>query len=207
MFSFITKRIVAMKRYSQEEEIADFQFLDKGGQYHMTEYLAYYERQDSLLSSAQETSMADSLMTSFFTPVTYESQQSWEKVHRPEAYYGGLKEYIVTPGIRRIGKQAFGYNLNLEKIMLPDGLEEIDREAFIACERLKSVTIPESVKVIGKDAFDHGTKEIVFLGHIPPEISTLGISTDCEIIVPEGLREDYCKVRQWKKYSRQIIET
>ena len=206
MFSFITKRFLAKKRYSSEEEISDFQFFDKNGQYHMTEYLAYYERQDSILNITQETNMADSLLTSLYTPITYESQQSWEKIHRPDAYHGGLREYIVNPGIRRIGKQAFGYNLNLEKVILPDSLVEIDKEAFIACENLKSVTIPESVKVIGKDAFDHGTKEIVFRGHIPPKISTLGINAECDIIVPLQCAKIYKENRHWHKYQKNIHE-
>lgn len=192
--------------FPPEQEIYDEQFLDKEGRYHLQAYLSFYERQDSLLSSSQETNMVDTLMTSLYTPPSYDMQHSWEEAHRLDAYGGGLKEYVVKPGIRRIGKQAFAYNLNLSRIEMPDSIEIIDKEAFVACENLVKIVIPKNVRFIGKDAFDHGMKSIILQGRVPPRISSLGINPSCKIIVPDACIDLYRKNRYWYKYRKQIIE-
>lgn len=192
---------------ASEQEICDEQFLDNDGRYHMQMYLSYYERQESMSNSIQETNMADSFFTPLYSPVSYDAQHSWEEAHRIDTYSGGIKEYIVKSGILRIGKRAFGYNLNLQRIEFPDSLEIIDKEAFIACERLNTIIIPSRVRFIGKDAFDRGTKMIILQGAVPPIISSLGIGVDCQIKVPYLCGDLYRKNRFWHKYKKQILES
>ena len=205
----LLSKITRLRRESKvppKSEIHDYQFLDKNGRYHMTEYLSYYEKEDSFETFAQDTGISDSFISSFFAAPSYEAQKSWEQYHGPKCYKGGLKNYSVSSGIRRIGRQAFAYNLNLTSVQLPDGLEEIDKEAFAMCESLMALTVPSSVVFIGRDAFDTNMEELVLMGSMPPEISTLGVSAKCRIIVPMNCKEHYCKNRHWRRYKGQIKE-
>ena len=54
--------------------------------------------------------------------------------------------------VRHIGENAFGYSLNLTRVVFPESLVEIGREAFKACP-LKEIVIPDSVESIGSQAF------------------------------------------------------
>ena len=58
--------------------------------------------------------------------------------------------------LRRIGKRAFGYCYNLQRITngLPLGLVELDDYAFYLCDSLsQEITIPRKVRIVGKLCF------------------------------------------------------
>lgn len=59
----------------------------------------------------------------------------------------------VGKGITSIGRNAFTWAKNLERIQLPDTLTFIDWGAFWDCERLKAIAVPDSVRKIGGSAF------------------------------------------------------
>lgn len=188
-------------------EIPDGEYLDIDGKAHMDTYMSFYDREIAMETEMNATGLADNFISAFYSAPLSSDERNWEKAHGPARYEGGLQSFEVKPGIKRIGIRAFSYNINLKEISLPEGLEIIDREAFSVCSSLQAITIPSSVRFIGKDAFDSCKIErLILLCKIPPEISTLGIDKQCEIIVPTGLRKDYCNVKQWKHYSRQIVE-
>ena len=62
-------------------------------------------------------------------------------------------EVTIDTGVRVIADRAFGYQSELEKVVLPDTVKYIGEEAFRSCEKLKSIDVPDSVKVIGNSAF------------------------------------------------------
>lgn len=194
------------KQYLSKETIPNGKYLDKDGYNHIKVYLAYYDNEEYLSNGRYEENMIDNFVTGFYSAPSRDSHQAWEAAHQPAAYIGGLKEFIVPEGIRRIGKRAFAYNLNLARIDLPDGLEVIDDEAFLSCDKLSQVVIPASITYIGKGAFDRCVNQLSVLSSNPPEISSLGVGPRCKIFVPKGCIDEYTSNRQWRKYSKQIFE-
>lgn len=70
------------------------------------------------------------------------------------AFRGLLYErFVLSSGVREIGKAAFEMCFRMESIELPDGLESIGDRAFNCCERLREVYLPSSVKDVGNEAF------------------------------------------------------
>ena len=62
-------------------------------------------------------------------------------------------EYIIPDSVKKIGKTAFAYCVNLKSVHIPDSVEKIENYAFWVCKGLKKITIPASVKCIGLRAF------------------------------------------------------
>ena len=194
------------RQYSEEQEILDEQYLDKDGRAHMDTYLSYFERETSIEASVNEASFADNFISSFFSAPASSDERHWEQAHGPTTYDGGLKTFVVQPGIKRIGVKAFSYNINMKEITLPEGLEIIDREAFSVCPSLSKITIPSTVRFIGKEAFDSKMETLILLCDTPPEISVLGIEKNCSIYVPLTKGDIYKSSSHWRKYARQIRE-
>lgn len=192
--------------YAAGQEIRNEQYLDKGGRVHMDTYMSFYVRELSMEFVANETAFADNCFASFYSVPSSNDERSWEQAHGPLKYEGGLKSFEVKPGIKRIGIRAFSYNLNLKDISLPEGLEIIDKEAFSVCLSLIEITIPSTVRFIGRDAFDNKVEKLILLCKEPPEISTLGIDSRSEIIVPMQCAKVYRENRYWHKYRKNIHE-
>lgn len=191
---------------SDSTEIHDYEFLDKKGREFMVEYLAYYEQKESFQDAAKEPFFVDSLMSPLLSQPSYVAQSSWEIAHGPQHYLGGLKSYSIPYGIKRIGRQAFAYNLNLSIVSLPDTLEVIGKEAFAFCNSLFSLRIPASVYYIGKNAFDNNLEVLTMLCKVPPKVSKLGLSSNCQIFVPQNSLRLYKQRRGWKQYANNIHE-
>ena len=203
----LLKRIVKpSSRYSANQVIQDEQFLDRDGRIYMDTYLSYYERETSMDAADNDSPFVDTFISSFYSVPASNDERHWELAHGAANYDGGLKTFVVQPGIKRIGVRAFSYNINMKDITLPEGLEIIDREAFSVCPSLNKITIPSTVSFIGKNAFDNKIELLIFLCETPPVISVLGIDRNCSIYVPATKGEDYKRAFGWSKYAQQIRE-
>ncbi len=187
-------------------EIEDEQYLDKDGMAHMDTYLSYYERETSMEAAVNEAAFADNFISPFYSAPAANDERHWEQAHGPATYEGGLKSFVVQPGIKRIGVKAFAYNINMKEITLPEGLEIIDREAFSVCPSLNKVTIPSTVRFIGKNAFDSKIGLLILLCETPPSITVLGVDKNCLIYVPATKGSVYKSAYHWRKYYKQIHE-
>lgn len=193
-------------KYPADQVIQDEQFLDKDGRIHMDTYLSYYERETSMEAAVNDSAFVDTFISSFYSVPASNDERYWEQAHGAANYDGGLKTFVVQPGIKRIGVRAFSYNINMKDITLPEGLEIIDREAFSFCPSLNKITIPSTVSLIGKDAFDNKVELLIILCETPPVISVLGIDRKCSIYVPATKGDDYKRDFHWRKYAKQIRE-
>ena len=98
--------------------------------------------------------------------------------------------YTVPNGVTCIGRSAFSYSSNLNKVVLPKGLTTIDDNAFFLAYGLEEVNIPAGVTAIGSFAFGSTRlKEI----HIPNGITEISEWTfsDCSelttVTIPESV--------------------
>ena len=74
--------------------------------------------------------------------------------------------------MKKIGRWAFAYCVNLESINLPKTIKKIGAGTFQNCESLKKIVIPKNVEEIGKAAFKEciNLSKVVFKGTKCPEI-------------------------------------
>ncbi len=70
------------------------------------------------------------------------------------------REVILPEGLISIGKSAFCFSENLEKINFPSGLASIGGSAFSACTKIESVNLPDTVTYIGEHAFNNCAKMV-----------------------------------------------
>lgn len=84
-----------------------------------------------------------------------------------------LREVTVAPGsrLKKIGKRAFIWCENLERIDLPGSLEEIGDHAFAYCFSLREINFPSSLRKIGMNAFSCCSSLTEVL--LPPGLTTL----------------------------------
>ena len=65
----------------------------------------------------------------------------------------GLTEYSIPASVTLIGKNVFGFCVNLTSITIPNRVTSIGEAAFYNCTSLTEVIIPNSVISIGRKAF------------------------------------------------------
>lgn len=81
--------------------------------------------------------------------------------------YTGKSSKVVIPsnlGIKKIGVNAFSFNMTIKEVVIPKGVTEISAKAFLGCEKLKKVSVPATVKTIGYNTFS-GTPWLKSLGN------------------------------------------
>ena len=104
-----------------------------------------------------------------------------------QGYAADIKKIVITDGITRIGKNAFGRTLfyvydhpinwnceNLEEVQIAEGVESIGEGAFGSATSLKTVYIPSTLKEIEVDAFGDCTAiEDVYFNGTPEQWAAL----------------------------------
>ncbi len=76
-------------------------------------------------------------------------------------------EYFVKTGTRAIAQSAFYYATKLESISIPDSVISIGRWAFSFCENIEKIKVPKTVGYIEPNAF---SKKTVLCGYADSEI-------------------------------------
>ena len=192
---------------SNRMSIKNQQYYDEYGSLHMKRYLDYLDLSDDYqpyICTLDDTDLGISKMYRELTGPRF-TREEVERYYGPNTYEGGLKTFIIEEGITKIGKYAFGFNLNLTEVHLPLTLQKIDKCAFFMCLKLKSIKIPRFVIKIGEDAFRICLEEMYLFAENPPKISDIGISSNCKIFIPQNLVHLYSNNRKWKKYYKQMV--
>lgn len=122
-----------------------------------------------------------------------------------------LREIKISR-ITRIPKWFTDSNMYLEKLILSDGVITIGENCFMNCQSLINVKIPSSVSTIQSRAFSSiiSAGLIDFSEHLSvPTLSNSdafsGIPSDCKIVVPDNLYEDWIAATNWSTYADYII--
>ena len=125
----------------------------------------------------------------------------------------GLKSIELSNNIVTIGEYAFYNCFGLKDINIPDNVTTIETSTFSGCKSLTSINIPNSVTSIKNSAFTNcsGMAFYDFSSHtVIPTLSNTnafaGIPSDCRIIVPDSLYEDWKVATNWSTYASYIIK-
>ena len=124
-----------------------------------------------------------------------------------------LSSVVIPNSITNIESSAFRYCSSLSSIVIPDGVTSIANQTFEFCSSLSSIVIPDGVTSIGNATFrschsmplyDFSTCAAV------PTLSSTGafqdIASDCKIIVPDALYDEWIAATNWSSFASQIVK-
>lgn len=133
----------------------------------------------------------------------------------PYAFYNcySLASVVIPQTVRIVNTETFYYCYALASAIIKQGVTTIGSSAFRNCYSLASVVIPHGVTTIVANAF-YGCAGVAFydfsaLTSIPSLGSTsafTSIPSDCKIIIPDALYDEWIAATNWSTYASKIIK-
>ena len=124
-----------------------------------------------------------------------------------------LKKVTVLENCTSFGVACFQNCRSLKEIKILSNITNIDNAAFGGCYNLLNIIFPSSVTTIGNTAFSNclSIAYYDFTSHtsIPTLVNSnafQNIPSDCKIIVPDDLYEDWIVANNWSTYASYIIK-
>ena len=105
-----------------------------------------------------------------------------------------LKELIVPESVEEIGRNFLFFSIGIEKVRLPDNLEVMNDLLFAECRKLKEVNIPSKLREMYDCIFYNCLDVSPSVSILPETVEILdgsayyGISTIEEVVVPKNVR-------------------
>ena len=105
-----------------------------------------------------------------------------------------LKELIVPESVKEIGRNFLFFSVKIEKVRLPDNLEVMNDLLFAECRKLKEVNIPSKLREMYDCIFYNCLDVSPSVSILPETVEILdgsayyGISTIEEVVVPKNVR-------------------
>ena len=123
-----------------------------------------------------------------------------------------LSSIVIPNSVTSIGSEAFYYCYSLSSVVIPNTVTSIGNDTFNYCLSLSSVVIPNSVTSIGNYAFYSCYGIRVYDFSQCTSIPTLGtnafygISSDCKIVVPDALYDEWKAATNWSSHASKIVK-
>lgn len=105
-----------------------------------------------------------------------------------------LKELIIPESVEEIGRSLLLFSMEVEKVRLPDNLEVMNDMLFAECKELKEVNIPSKVREIYGGIFYGCLKAPASIAVLPETVEILdgdfciGIPSIESVVVPPNVR-------------------
>lgn len=120
---------------------------------------------------------------------------------------------IVIPRVNSIARYIFQEGHSLSSIVISNSITQIEMQAFANCFSLSSIAIPPSVTSIQGSAFSgcYGMSFYDFSHHTAvPTLANAtafqNIPSDCKIVVPDNLYDEWIVATNWSAYASYIIK-
>lgn len=124
-----------------------------------------------------------------------------------------LTSLIIPNTVSSIGTYSLSNCYSLKSVIISNRLTNIGDYLFDGCYSLTSITIPKSITTIGAQSFNrcYSMRYYDFSSHTSiPTLSNANafqyIQSDCKIIVPDSLYEDWKAATNWSNYASYIIK-
>lgn len=104
----------------------------------------------------------------------------------PDYAFSGsyIKDYKLPKTLKKIGKNAFDYNVLLKELIIPESVEEIGRDLLTYSTEIEKVRLPDNLKILNKDLFAEccNLREV----NIPSQLREMygGVFHNCREISP-----------------------
>ena len=105
-----------------------------------------------------------------------------------------LKELIVPESVEEIGRNFLFFSIGIEKVRLPDNLEVMNDLLFAECRKLKEVNIPSQLREMYDCIFYNCLEVSPSVAILPETVEILdgaayyGLSTIEEVVIPKNVR-------------------
>lgn len=124
-----------------------------------------------------------------------------------------LRTLVLSNNLTTISSGAISNGYSLTDVIIPNGISKIGDSMFSSCRSLPSIYIPPSVTTIQANAFKscYALAKYDFSRHqsIPSLAATSafsGIASDCKIVVPDALYDDWIIATNWSSNASYIIK-
>ena len=103
------------------------------------------EKEDTLKTNLRHLDLEDARMVNDALP--------------DKAFCGSyIKDYKLPKTLKKIGKEAFSYNVLLKELIIPESVEEIGKNLLFYSIEIRKVKLPEKLKVLNKLLFANCAK-------------------------------------------------
>ena len=162
------------------------------------------EKEDTLKTCLRHLDMEDARMVNDALPdrafygsyiKDYRLPKTLKKIGNEAFSYNVLlKELIVPESVKEIGRNFLFFSIGIEKVRLPDNLEVMNDLFFAECRKLKEVNIPSHLRKMYDCIFYNCLEVSPSVAILPETVEILdgaayyGLSTIEEVVVPKNVR-------------------
>ena len=162
------------------------------------------EKEDTLKTCLRHLDMEDARMVNDALPdrafygsyiKDYKLPKTLKKIGNEAFSYNVLlKELIVPESVKEIGRNFLFFSIGIEKVRLPDNLEVMNDLFFAECRKLKEVNIPSHLRKMYDNIFINCCEVSPSVAILPETVEILdgaayyGLSTIEEVVVPKNVR-------------------
>lgn len=162
------------------------------------------EKEDTLKTCLRHLDMEDARLVNDALPdkafygsyiKDYKLPRTLKKIGKNAFGYNVLlKELIIPESVEEIGENLLFYSIKIEKVRLPDNLEVMNDMLFAECWKLKEVNIPSKLREMYDNIFINCCEVSPSVAILPETLEILdgspyyGISTIEETVVPKNVR-------------------
>ena len=162
------------------------------------------EKEDTLKTCLRHLDMEDARMVNDALPdrafygsyiKDYKLPKTLKKIGNEAFSYNVLlKELIVPESVKEIGRNFLFFSIGIEKVRLPDNLEVMNDLFFAECRKLKEVNIPSHLRKMYDCIFYNCLEVSPSVAILPETVEILdgaayyGLSTIEEVVVPKNVR-------------------
>ena len=162
------------------------------------------EKEDTLKTCLRHLDMEDARLVNDALPdkafygsyiKDYKLPRTLKKIGKNAFGYNVLlKELIIPESVEEIGENLLFYSIKVEKVRLPDNLEVMNDMLFAECWKLKEVNIPSKLREMYDNIFINCCEVSPSVAILPETVEILdgaayyGLSTIEEVVVPKKVR-------------------
>ena len=162
------------------------------------------EKEDTLKTCLRHLDMEDARMVNDALPdrafygsyiKDYKLPKTLKKIGNEAFSYNVLlKELIVPESVEEIGRNFLFFSIGIEKVRLPDNLEVMNDLFFAECRKLKEVNIPSQLREMYDCIFYNCLEVSPSVAILPETVEILdgaayyGLSTIEEVVIPKNVR-------------------
>lgn len=124
-----------------------------------------------------------------------------------------LSSVVIPQSVTSLKGDDFRYCRSLASIVIPQGVTSLSDEMCSGCYALTSIVIPSSVTSISANALTD-CKSLAYcdfseLVSVPSLANTnvfSGVASDCKIVVPDALYDEWIAATNWSSHASKIIK-